>query len=85
MIVRIDGYKHLVKKDTGDGRTIVYCSVPASSDRGEFGFIPINAIWLNELSTFVCGNIYEAVTDSYLWNGELKNKIIGFDLVPEQE
>lgn len=84
MIVRIDGYKHVSKKETGEVRTIIYCSVPAVSDRSEFGFIPVSAVWLNDLVSYDCGKFYEAVIDSYLWNGKLQNKIIGFDPVPEQ-
>ncbi len=85
MIVRIDGFKHVIKKDSGDGRTIVYCSVSGNEDHNEFGNIPLSAVWLDELQVFDCGKLHEAVIDSYLWNGKLQNKIIGFDLVPEQE
>ena len=61
MIVRIDGYKHVSKKETGEVRTIIYCSVPAVSDRSEFGFIPVSAVWLNDCVSYDCGKFYEAV------------------------
>lgn len=82
MKVRIDGFKHLVKKETGEATTIVYCSYPDSS-KGCHGCVHLNPVWISGMENYVIDGFYNTLEESYVFNGKMQFKIIGFDPLPE--
>ena len=62
MKVRIDGYKHLVNKDSGEVRTVVYYSCEVNR-KDSNGFIHCSPAWFDDVLDFDCGDFYNLVTD----------------------
>lgn len=80
MKVRIDGYKHLVKKDSGEVRTVVYYS-REENRKDSVGFIHCSPAWIDEVLDFDCGKFYNLVTDVDLSYGKPYTRVIGFDVI----
>ena len=80
MKVRIDGYKHLVNKDSGEVRTLVYYSFEVNRTDSK-GFIHCSPAWFDGVLDFECGDFYDLVTDIDLSYGKPYAKVIGFDVI----
>lgn len=80
MKVRIDGYKHLVNKDSGDVRTVVYYSFEVNR-KDSNGFIHCSPAWFDDVLDFDCGEFYNLVTDVDLSYGKPYTRVIGFDVI----
>lgn len=80
MKVRIDGYKHIVNKSSGEDCTLVYysCEVNRADSKG---FIHCSPAWLDDVLDFDCGEFYNLVTDIDLSYGKPYTRVIGFDVI----
>lgn len=81
MLVRVDGFRQFKVNDKE--KTIVQCTMADMQNdiRSFVGFMHLPEVWLDGYFTFTPGELYEAETQPFMFNGKLELRIIAINPV----